>query len=283
MAEQKGEEKYSRKEELVIEICSSRKPLHEKVYALLESVERPGMKEFLEFLSTTDYFIAPASTKYHLCEEGGLLRHSYNVFWFFFQKNIINKMNLPVDSIIVTGLLHDLCKVGLYIKEPQGGYSYNPDVGDRGHGKLSVERIKCFIGLTQEEEAMILYHMGVFYAEKEYSFEALKEAISRFKCVQVFASTDMEASIYEDYMDNQSSRKIKKEDNKEDIKEEIFVSRQKVLEYISNNELNGSKGVPYEEIVSYFKEEEKVNKILENLLLEGTIFEPVAGFIKEMK
>ena len=41
---------------------------------------RDGGDKLLEFIRKSDFYTAPASTKYHLSEEGGLLQHSLNVF-----------------------------------------------------------------------------------------------------------------------------------------------------------------------------------------------------------
>lgn len=43
-------------------------------------VKRDGAKELVEWLTTTDFFTAPASTRYHSAFEGGLVLHSLNVF-----------------------------------------------------------------------------------------------------------------------------------------------------------------------------------------------------------
>ena len=45
----------------------------------LGKVQRPGMDKLLEYIRKSDFYRAPASTKYHLSCEGGLLQHSLNV------------------------------------------------------------------------------------------------------------------------------------------------------------------------------------------------------------
>ena len=52
----------------------------DKVKELLNKVNRPGMQELLDFLDKSDYYEAPASTKYHGAYKGGLIEHSYNVY-----------------------------------------------------------------------------------------------------------------------------------------------------------------------------------------------------------
>ena len=48
---------------------------------LLKNTKRENIDKLIEWLEKeTDFFSAPASTKYHLNYEGGLLVHSLNVF-----------------------------------------------------------------------------------------------------------------------------------------------------------------------------------------------------------
>lgn len=45
-----------------------------------ETVTREGSDSLLDWLEHSDFFVAPASTRYHGCYEGGLLQHSLNVY-----------------------------------------------------------------------------------------------------------------------------------------------------------------------------------------------------------
>ncbi|KAA6301784.1 MAG: hypothetical protein EZS26_002093 [Candidatus Ordinivivax streblomastigis] len=45
-----------------------------------ENIHRDGINDLLGWLETTDWYSAPASTVYHLNQEGGLLEHSINVY-----------------------------------------------------------------------------------------------------------------------------------------------------------------------------------------------------------
>ena len=49
-----------------------------KIYR--ENIKREGSDKLLEWLSDSDFFTAPASTRYHLATEGGLCAHSVNVW-----------------------------------------------------------------------------------------------------------------------------------------------------------------------------------------------------------
>ena len=81
---------------------------------LLLSVEREGIENLLGFIRKSDFYTAPASTKYHSCHEGGLLEHSLNVYMCLVAKldNSIRKdalAEIPKESLVVSSLLHDLC------------------------------------------------------------------------------------------------------------------------------------------------------------------------------
>lgn len=43
-------------------------------------IKRPGIDKLLAWLEKSDFYSAPASTRFHLSEYGGLLAHSLNVY-----------------------------------------------------------------------------------------------------------------------------------------------------------------------------------------------------------
>jgi len=157
----------------------------------LSMIERPGIEKLLDYLLESDYFTAPASTRYHNVVEGGLCQHSINVTREFSKENSKWQKPVPQDSVIICGILHDLCKVGAYT-ETARGYKKVKDF-PKGHGKLSVARIVEHIKLTQPEKDIILYHMGLFgiYIYHEYSAWAIHKSIVGTPQVQAFASIDM--------------------------------------------------------------------------------------------
>lgn len=131
-------------------------------------------QDFLEWLQKTDFFTAPASAKYHLNCEGGLLCHSLNV-----ARNTLTLCEAfdilkPVGekSAILVGLFHDLCKTGTYRKafrnqkgadgqrERVPSYAYRTDL-PMGHGEKSVYLLlQHGVKLTDEEALAIRWHMG---------------------------------------------------------------------------------------------------------------------------
>lgn len=118
-------------------------------------------------LDKTDFFTAPASTRWHGCEVGGLAKHSLAV-----AKTLISLTDdlylrwQNKRSPMLIGLLHDVCKLNTYEEyldeEGKLKWRYRADLPkDRGHGTLSVKVIEDWgIKLTDEERVCIKYHMG---------------------------------------------------------------------------------------------------------------------------
>lgn len=87
-----------------------------EIIRLLNTVNRPGIDKLIDFLKTSDFFTAPASTSHHLACVGGLAQHSYNVFEIMLAKNkqFAGSVDISEESIIVAALGHDFCKMGYY-------------------------------------------------------------------------------------------------------------------------------------------------------------------------
>ena len=144
------------------------------------TVDRHGSDELLDWLDQTDFWYAPASTRFHESEAGGLARHSLRV-----HKELCNLAadlavrhpdNFPdyaPDILAVVGLLHDVCKVGYYApagrwrKDDEGQWYLKTEwtVKDdlpMGHGEKSVFMVVRQMPLTREEAAAIRWHLGPY-------------------------------------------------------------------------------------------------------------------------
>ena len=81
------------------------------------NITRPGAEKMLEFLSHSDFFTAPASTRYHGSYEGGLAAHSVNVYHCltdYLERGRVKDvygMEYSEESVAIAALLHDVCKV----------------------------------------------------------------------------------------------------------------------------------------------------------------------------
>lgn len=167
----------------------------DKTITLLQRVKREGISDLIEYLEMSDYFITPASTKYHGAYEGGLCEHCLNVTEMFEQRNKVLEKPVPEESVILCGLLHDDCKIGFYTKTEDKYKTVLEHPAQRSHARLSLERVEKYIKLTPVEYDIILYHMGLFGCYGgcvEYTPLDLHRAIIENLAVQVFAACDNE-------------------------------------------------------------------------------------------
>lgn len=146
---------------------------YQKFKDLLLSTNRPNIEKLIAWLDKTDLKVAPASTKFHASYEGGLVKHSLNVYEEICKMTeYIELLKIPADTLIITALLHDLCKVNFYtvdarnIKNKETGqweqipyYAVN-DIFPIGHAEKSIIMLLAFIPLNRTEIAMIRNHMG---------------------------------------------------------------------------------------------------------------------------
>ena len=177
-----------------------------------ENIQRRGADRLLEWLDSdaSDFFTAPSSTRFHGAYEGGLVEHSLNVYECL--KDYLNRprtkdlygMDYTPETIAVTALLHDICKVGFYAvdyrnaKNEQGVWEKVPyytvrDTLPYGHGEKSVYMIQSFMRLTRDEAFAIRYHMGFSGNEDKNS---VGRALEMFPLALAVNVADMEATYY---------------------------------------------------------------------------------------
>lgn len=180
--------------------------LKEKYLELLRSTKREGIEELIDFLENkSDFFKAPASTRFHGDHEGGLLEHSLKVYEILSQKckSAPIEIDIPEDSLILIGLLHDICKVNFYKvdyrnkKNDLGVWEKVPyyavdDTIPYGHGEKSVMMITEYIKLTNEEKYSIRWHMG--FTEPKELYTTLGLAYYKYPVALLTHEADLEAT-----------------------------------------------------------------------------------------
>lgn len=191
----------------------------EKFEAMLTQYERPGMDKLIDYLRKSDFYTAPASTRFHSCHEGGLLEHSLNV-----ADCLLKKLNSPVwadilnevgqESIIISALLHDICKSNFYAVEFKNKKVYSDHgkksdsngrfdweavqgytIDDKipyGHGEKSVMMIEEFMKLKPVEKYAIRWHMG--YTEPKENWNMVSLAIKKYPLVLAIHEADLEST-----------------------------------------------------------------------------------------
>lgn len=191
----------------------------ERFETMLKEFDRPGMDNLIEYIRKSDFYTAPASTRFHSCHEGGLLEHSLNVADCLLKKldnpvwvDILNEVGQ--ESIIISALLHDICKSNFYVVElknkkvysdhgkksdSNGRYDWETvpgyTVDDKipyGHGEKSVMMIEEFIKLKPVERYAIRWHMG--FTEAKENWNTLSLAIKKYPLVLAIFEADLEST-----------------------------------------------------------------------------------------
>lgn len=178
-----------------------------------KNIFRDGSAKLLTWLENSDFFTAPASTKYHLSREGGLCEHSIHVYKrlkpLYIQE--IAKGNELTDqeeeTIAICGLLHDLCKVNFYVtefrnkkNEKTGQWEKVPcyTIDDQlpyGHGEKSVYILSGFMKLSRDEAFAIRYHMGL---AQEGELRNCGAAFEKYPLALLTHMADMQATYLDE-------------------------------------------------------------------------------------
>ncbi len=178
---------------------------------------RAGAPAVWAYICQTDFKTAPASTKFHLCYKGGLAEHTINVLRYIRQiQSLLHVPDVDDESITLTALLHDVCKVNYYEEgeewDKEHKEKYNQWIKKKvwkvhdqiplGHGEKSVMMVAPFISLTVGEMAAIRWHMhwsdpGVHFFYP--SGAPMKESMDRFPLLKLLILGDQAAELYESY------------------------------------------------------------------------------------
>lgn len=187
-----------------------------------ENIQREGSEKLLTWLKATDFFTAPASTKYHLSCAGGLCKHSINVYerlLSLYIQEIAKKENINAEevglhltsaqkeTIAICSLLHDLCKVNFYETEYRNKKNEETGVWEKvptyvvhdqlpyGHGEKSVYIISAFMKLTREEAMAIRFHMGL---AQEGDLRSCGAAFEMYPLAVLTHMADMQATYLDE-------------------------------------------------------------------------------------
>lgn len=168
----------------------------EFVNIVTENITRDNTTGLIAWLDLhSDFFEAPASSRHHLAEPGGLCEHSLNVYERL-RKLLIDEYgsmrNCPYteESIAIVALFHDLCKANMYKPTCRNQKTYDPEkvaaaeswkvkqdgggafiwetvptyeINEKlvfGHGEKSVFILQQFMSLSVDEATAIRYHMS---------------------------------------------------------------------------------------------------------------------------
>lgn len=177
-----------------------------------ENIKREGAQKLLEHLLSpqSDFFTAPASARFHGSYEGGLCEHSLNVYEclksYLGRERVksIYGLEYSDETIAISALLHDLCKVNCYkpgfrnVKDDNGVWHKVPsyefdDSLPYGHGEKSVYIASGFMRLTRDEAFAIRYHMGFSLTDDARN---VGNALERYPLAFALMTADMEATYF---------------------------------------------------------------------------------------
>ena len=176
-----------------------------------DNIHREGSDKLLDYLiNKSDFFTAPASTRFHNSFEGGLALHSLNVYHclkdYLSRERVQNDYGLKYseETIAISALLHDICKTNVYVrdfrnvKNEQGQWERVPtyryeDKLPYGHGEKSVYMISGFMKLTRDEAMAIRWHMGFSGTEDN---NTVSSAMEKYPLILAVSTADMEASVF---------------------------------------------------------------------------------------
>lgn len=181
----------------------------EQFKSLLAGISRNGIENLANFLERSDFYAAPCSTKHHLSVPCGLVLHSLHVYKMLAENNERLRLGIDPESILITGLNHDLCKVHFYAIEKRWRKNdrnqweqYDTyvvkDQFPMGHGEKSVAILQKFIHLTEEEILAIRWHMGAWTeGMTEYGMrQAYNAACDKYMLVTALHIADLEATRF---------------------------------------------------------------------------------------
>jgi hypothetical protein len=177
-----------------------------------QHIKREGADKFLDYLlsKSSDFFMAPASTRFHGSYQGGLVEHSVNVYNclkdYLSRERVkeLYNMSYSDETIAIVALLHDVCKINCYkqgsrnVKDENGSWQTVAvfEFDDKlpyGHGEKSVYIITGFMKLTREEAFAIRYHMGFSGIEDRRN---IGDAFEQFPLSFAMSIADMEATYF---------------------------------------------------------------------------------------
>lgn len=173
-------------------------------------IKRQGAADLLEWLKKSDFFTAPASTKYHLACKGGLAQHSVNVYLELTkQADLHCKGEYSEETLAIVALLHDICKVNFYKQSTRNVknevtkqwekvpcYTVDEKYKFGGHGSKSVYLIMLFMKLSPEEATAINCHMGTY--DRPSGDYTISEAFENNQLALMLSVADQYASFIDE-------------------------------------------------------------------------------------
>ena len=173
-----------------------------------ELIHRDGIQEFLAWLEKSDFFIAPASTKYHGSYAGGLCEHSLNVYRCLVSSLERHpEINVSDETVAISALFHDICKVNFYklgtknVKDKETGrcveksvYEIDEKFPCGEHADKSIIILQSYMKLLPDELFAIRAHMGAWDSATRGGSQFVSKIFDSNKFAVLLHLADMEAT-----------------------------------------------------------------------------------------
>lgn len=172
-------------------VAAARETFDEAWEAYVRPVDHEYADAMYAWLVENGFFESPCSTRYHCAYAGGLLVHSVNV-WRRLREGAV-PAGYSERTCAVCGLLHDVCKVGAYVRDGDG-YRWDKAHSNR-HGDLSRQIVSRYLPLSRDEGEAIEWHMGEFDARGAARYE---EHARRSRLVRLIHEADERATHVDD-------------------------------------------------------------------------------------
>ena len=137
-----------------------------EIIELLRSTHRPGIENVITWLDTAPSFYEASGARIHHDNvKGGLAYHTLKVYHLAKAdretRDAAFKTKYPLVSVIISALLHDVCKKDVYYIDSDGNPTWNVENHRKGHGLRSVRLLEeQGLTLTPDERMAIWWHMG---------------------------------------------------------------------------------------------------------------------------
>ena len=180
-------------------------------------IKRDGIDNLLNYLIKSDFFTAPASSKFHLCRPGGLCMHSINVFNRLVKEveaewGKVEDSPYSMETITLVSLMHDLCKIDYYkpykknVKNEETG-KWEPVDSYKIEEKLPIAHsfksqyiLRSYVNLSREESVAIMSHMGGFDTTVKGGDFSISNAFKAFPLALLLHVADLKATNFDETM-----------------------------------------------------------------------------------
>jgi len=190
----------------------------------LKNSKRKGVDELLAWLDKTDFYQAPASTKFHLDVYGGLCQHSLNVLDITRKFNKVLELDIEDEPIIVVSLLHDLCKINYYIVKQVWDKEYKDQTNKwrqtdewsveekmpLGHGEKSAILAYHYLDMNADEIAAIRWHLGAFEGGIQFAYPTgipFKKATDKYPLLKLLMLADI-AAVFKESLTKEKKNEV---------------------------------------------------------------------------